>query len=212
MIISHKYGFIFAKRWKTAGSSIEVLLSPLCGPDDIFTPLNPPEEGHVPRNWESLPNSEAVPVAFLEHFPARLLAEHVPDLWDRYFSFCVERNPWDRLVSGYHFYLAQPDVDPNVSFKACLPYLIKFTGNCRDYTDHEGRIVVDRVLRYERLDADLAEVLSQLGIPFAGTLHVRAKVGYRPPGDHYRSYFDGQTRDMVAREYAREIDEFGYEF
>ncbi|MGH8985246.1 MAG: hypothetical protein ACRDY6_15390 [Acidimicrobiia bacterium] len=212
MIISHKYGFIFVKRAKTAGTSIEVLLSPLCGPADVFTPLNPPEDGHQPRNYEDLRNDDEVPASFLEHLPAWFLAEHLPDAWNHYFSFCVERNPWDKLVSAYHFHRAQPDVDPNLSFTAYLPFGLRLFGNFRDYADSEGRILVDRVLRYERLDAELAEVCAQLGIAFAGELQVRAKGGYRPPGDHYRSYYDSYTRDLVAREYAREIDEFGYAF
>ena len=35
MIISHKHQFIFIKTVKTAGTSIEVLLDSICGPDDV---------------------------------------------------------------------------------------------------------------------------------------------------------------------------------
>ena len=39
MIISHRYKFIFIKTHKTAGSSMEMALGPLCGPDDIITSM-----------------------------------------------------------------------------------------------------------------------------------------------------------------------------
>ncbi|MDX1711046.1 MAG: hypothetical protein R3316_07890 [Rhodovibrionaceae bacterium] len=45
MIVSHKHRFISVKTEKTAGTSIEAMLSPLCGPDDVVAPVHPPVEG-----------------------------------------------------------------------------------------------------------------------------------------------------------------------
>ena len=53
MIISHKHKFIFIKPQKTAGTSVELLLSRICGPEDVITPLgydpnpNVREENHA---------------------------------------------------------------------------------------------------------------------------------------------------------------------
>jgi len=44
MIISHEHKFIFLKTRKTAGTSIELALSHLCGPDDIVTPMSPNDD------------------------------------------------------------------------------------------------------------------------------------------------------------------------
>ena len=44
MIVSHEHKFIFLKTKKTAGTSIELALSQLCGPDDIITPLTQIDE------------------------------------------------------------------------------------------------------------------------------------------------------------------------
>jgi hypothetical protein len=44
MILSHEHKFIFLRTKKTAGTSIELALSELCGPDDIITPLTREDE------------------------------------------------------------------------------------------------------------------------------------------------------------------------
>src|SRR5262245_66480011 len=56
MIVSHAHKFIFLKTKKTAGTSIELALSELCGPDDVITPLAEVDEAQrdgkrSAQNW-----------------------------------------------------------------------------------------------------------------------------------------------------------------
>jgi hypothetical protein len=44
MILSLEHKFIFLRTKKTAGTSIELALSDLCGPDDVITPLTREDE------------------------------------------------------------------------------------------------------------------------------------------------------------------------
>ena len=44
MIISHRHRFIFIKPKKVAGTSIEISLSRICGPEDVLTPLGAKDE------------------------------------------------------------------------------------------------------------------------------------------------------------------------
>ncbi len=44
MIVSHKHKFIFIKTRKTAGTSVEIALSKICGKNDILTPISPKDE------------------------------------------------------------------------------------------------------------------------------------------------------------------------
>jgi len=65
MIFSSKHKFIFIKGRKVAGTSIEMALSPLCGPQDIITPISPVDElkrlslGGQPQNYSRKSSVEA---------------------------------------------------------------------------------------------------------------------------------------------------------
>src|SRR5690349_14931194 len=121
MIISHKHKFSFVKTVKTAGTSIEGFLSQHCCPYDVRSPIVPPLERHERRNyWGPVhPLSEILrlpfgPISawrhissqrqrFYSHMPAWLVRLRVPAMiWTRYFKFCVDRNPWDKVLSHYH--------------------------------------------------------------------------------------------------------------
>ena len=202
MIVSHKYRFIFVKTLKTAGTSIEVFLSQYCGPDDILTPILPHVEPHCPRNHDG----------FFNHMPAHEIRERVGHpVWNSYFKFCVERNPWDKVLSYYH--MMNHRQSGSLAFDQFLSGT-DFPINHPTYTDPDdsSRILVDGVLRYESLNAELADVFGQLGIPFAGTLGVNAKSEYRTDRRPYRELYSRQQADRVAKIFTVERSLHGYEF
>ena len=229
MILSHKHKFIFIKTAKTAGTSIEVFLSKHCGPDDIVTPIAPPLEGHQPRNDEgfinplpeilerpgkifsALQHSFTSRNKFYNHMPARQIRNRVPaDVWNDYFKFCVERNPWDKVLSHYHMHAARESGSLSLD-----EYLARgrFPINYFRYTDRSGtKLIVDQVLRYENLLAELGQVFSQLKIPFDGKLGVAAKSEYRTDRRSYQEVFNDRQRCIVEKAFAKEIELHGYNF
>jgi hypothetical protein len=228
MIISHQHKFIFIKTAKTAGTSIEVFLSKHCGSDDVVTPIFPPLEGHLPRNYEGLFNPLPEFLSgvnrpretwgdllrrrkFSNHIPALLVQKRIPaSIWRSYFKFCVERNPWDKMLS--HYYMHVHRAGGSLSLEEYFAHG-KFPINFRRYTDRSGKkIIVERVLRYENLTAELADVFSQLNIPFDGTLGATAKSEYRKDHTPYQSVFNEQRRRIVERIFAKEIELHGYRF
>jgi hypothetical protein len=81
------------------------------------------------------------------------------------------------------------------------------------YTDRSGaRVIVNRILRYEKLIAQLSEVFSQLNIPFEGTLGVAAKSEYRTDRRPYQQIFNDEQRRIVEKAFAKEIQLHGYHF
>ena len=248
MVLSHRFKFIFIKTGKTAGTSIEVFFSGVCGPEDILTPFSTPEPGHLPRNYRGLFNpirelsvrlfgleqrrvGRIRPTMedflsrrkFFHHIPAwQVQARTSPRIWDRYFRFCVERNPWDKVVSGWHWYNYKYGL--SVSMEDYLALCAKriaardagvgaFPVNYLNYTHPiTGEMLVDRVLRYENLDLEFNEVLAQLGIPAEGALSVRAKSGLRASGRRYNEEFSARQRRVVAELFEDEIRVHGYTF
>lgn len=95
-VVSHKYGFIFVKTGKTAGTAIEVSLSQICGAEDVLTPVQPKEPMHKPRNYK------AVPGDFWNHMPAKKIRALIgAERFEMYHKFCVEREPVDKCLSQY---------------------------------------------------------------------------------------------------------------
>jgi hypothetical protein len=229
MILSHKYQFIFIKTAKTAGTSIEAFLSSHCGPTDILTPIEPPVEGHRPRNYlgfinpipeilerpgkilSALRHSIASREKFYRHMPAFEVQKRIPrNIWNSYFKFCVERNPWDKVLSHYHMHADREDGSLSLD-----EYLVRgrFPINYFRYTNRsETKVIVNRVLRYENLTAELSEVFSRLKIPFDGTLGVAAKSEFRTDRRPYQQVFNDDQRQIVEKAFATEIELHSYRF
>jgi hypothetical protein len=228
MIISHKYKFIFIKTVKTAGTSIEVYLSQYCGDDDVLTPVRPRVEPHLERNhkgyWNPVPQMLVCRgwarlavlrrllkrKKFFNHMAAKTVRAVLPaSTWNSYFKFCVERNPWDKVVSGYHM-----EKDFPRGLKTMDAYLGKgrLPLNYPLYTDNDGQLIVDEIIRYESLNEGLDRVFGRLGIPFSGTLDVKAKSGHQKTRIPYQQVFTEQQKDFVARAFAKEIQMHGYTF
>lgn len=228
MIVSHKFKFIFVKTRKTAGTSIEVLLSQLCDDRDIVTPIGPHVEPHRPRNYQGRfnPFPELVTRAgygwrrtlkdwhqrnkFWSHIPARLIRARLAETtWNEYFKFCVERNPWDKAIS--HYFWMKDRVGGQLSLEE---YFARgdFVPNAFWYTDRKGKVIVDKVLRYEHLLDDLAALFKRLGVPFDGDLGVRAKSEHRTDRRPYQEVLSDKQRRTIELVCAQEISIHGYQF
>ncbi len=214
MITSHEHRFIFMKTLKTAGTSVEIELSRVCGPDDVITPLPEDDEalrrergGRGPQHFTSPPLTERVH----EHIRASKVRPILGrEVWDGYYKLAIERNPWDAVVSLFYWMRRNGKVDSFERFLA-MPNLETLAR--RNYQAYHlgGKVAVDRLLRFETLADDLAEVWTHLGLPGAPDLP-HAKAGARPAGSDYRDLYDAASAERVRALFAPVIAECGYEF
>lgn len=228
MIISHKYKFIFIKTVKTAGTSIELFLSQCCGERDTVTPILPHVEPHRARNhrgfWNPLPEilyksgpgigrtlyNLSQRAMYYNHIPASLVKHRTAgSVWDTYFKFCVDRNPWDKTLSHYH--MINDRAGGGISFDE---YINKgsYCLNYPTYTDDKGRLLVDKVIKYESLNEELEIVFKELGVPFDGALGVRAKSEHRSDRRPYQDVFSDKQKMAIQEAFRAEISMHDYRF
>jgi hypothetical protein len=230
MIVSHEHKFIFLKTKKTAGTSIELAISELCGPRDIITPLTKIDEalragGRGAQNWRlhgwwASPRPlwqrrwfkfTAEDYGFYNHMPAEEARALLNDdkVWRSYFKFAFERNPWDRQVSFYHHrYRRETEPPPFATF---IRNDRRARINNYEIYSVDGDVSVDFVGRFENLEQDLRHALNQVGFTLDKPLP-RAKTTFRRGSAPYRDYYDEDTSAIVGDWYRREIELLDYAF
>ncbi len=228
MIVSSKLGCAFVKTRKTAGTSIEIALSAFCGPDDIITPISADDE-QLRREFGGRGPQNLRPVSPM-HYDARQWATAIRrrsrltyrnhlsadaarrwlgrSRWDQMFTFAVDRNPWDRVLS-LHAWRTRDDATPPSIDEFIRVTPAERLSNYHLYADRGGPIV-DRVLAFEQLDEQLDDVRRQLGLPAPFELP-RAKSGHRERRSVGRSDLSERSVERIQRVCAAEIELLGYE-
>jgi hypothetical protein len=148
-------------------------------------------------------------VGFYEHMPAWRVRDYVGEaVWQSYFKFAFDRNPWDRQVSWYLYKTKSKSARP--SFERFMASRTRaYVDNYQLYTI-EAALAVDFLGRYEKLEEDLNAALEQAGV---GRKLKVPRTNITPNKDEsrdYRSYYSPGTRALVAEWYQPEIALLGY--
>lgn len=227
MIISHRHRFIFLKTVKTGGTSVEIALSRYCGDEDVVTPISPEDEptrqalGIAPRNYlapraaYSLPDYYRLLVQreekklYWNHITAAEVRDRIgDDIWNSYFKFTVERNPWDKTISDFYWRASRGGP------QTLDAYFRKYRGDFKHFNypryTLDGQVAVDAIVRFEHLVGDLTSVLQRVGIAFDGVLP-RAKGTSRKDRRHYSELLSPAQLQMIADYFRPEIDLLGYQ-
>jgi hypothetical protein len=160
------------------------------------------------------------------HVPCTDYRAANPEKFARFFKFAFVRNPWDRLVSTYAFLRdgGMNEMDRQWAREHLAPYAdfddfvrrglaleavrswVHFRPQTDFICDADGKILMDFVGRYERLDEDFAVV--------AKTLHrnVALPVTNVSRRSGYVDYYTAETRDLVGRLYGSDVAAFDYGF
>lgn len=193
MVISDKYKCIFIHNNKAAGTSIEHVLRPV-----------------------SLFKKHYITAYQIRDFVGR-------DRWNKYFKFMIVRNPWDKMVSLYHYRKKIDMIPSSMTFSSFIHNLDSLpnnrgrkinkvrTSNQLGYcTDKDGSIMVDYIGRFEKLDKSWRYICNQINF--------KKKLPHMKSGKkknkkmHYSTYYDDAMRDVIADRFSRDIEHFGYSF
>jgi hypothetical protein len=217
MLLSVRYRFLFVHIAKTGGTSVRIALEGLRWRDPWYWPMFLCSRfshlsGHrigtkLPRHAKVIAAKELLPKEF----------------FDRLFKFAFVRNPWDLQVSSFHHIRRERPhyLGGHQDFEGFLrwkldperPYQYHVDTSIERQSDYlidlQGRVVVDFIGRYERLEADFAEACRRIGIPPPALPHRRQSADR---ARDFRGYYTAETAELVAHYFRRDIEILGYRF
>lgn len=206
-MISHKHKVIFVHIPKTAGQSVEQAFL-----DDLGLEWEDRSPLLLRHNDDPSIGPSALSHLYAEEY-VRL--GHIGQAeFDSYYKFAVVRNPYDRLLSEFRYrtfrqtgpfwwFLRRPW---RSDFSDKVRHIVPQT---RYLLDAEGNTLVDRIVRFENIEADMAEVFKDIfgaprPLPRRNTSH---QVARRMSRDDLRP----SDRARIKRMYASDFAHLGYD-
>ena len=146
----------------------------------------------------------------------------------RYHKFSIVRNPWDRILSAYTFYksnkIADFLLDKDIEFNDWIKIIYKpqyknlkhgklsvqllQIGNQYHWlTDHQNKICMDFILRFENINQDFDEFTQKFDLPQQKFPHIN-----KSKHKHYTEIYNNQSIDIVSRVCKKDIKYFKYKY
>ena len=208
MLISDSHQFIFLRMRKVASTSMKLALLPVCLPRPAGRLAHLKSRAHLEWDYHKY--------VFRAHDDIRAAQRRMPaERFESYFKFAFVRNPWNRLVSEYEFLLERPVHHRHARVKKLggfkefiqmqIPRHDAYQLNL--LCDREGKLLMDFVGKLENLQEDWQTVCERIGLPYEPLPRKNAS-----QRGQMQDYYDDESRRLVARHWAREIEMFGYTF
>lgn len=138
-----------------------------------------------------------------------------------YFSFCIVRNPWDRIVSMYKFSIANKglfkhlysiDKEDFVSFCNVIKERENdkfFIGSHKQTEWIDPENPPDKILRFESIKKEFSDMINEINlIGVSPELPHINKTEHR----HYSTYYNSETKNIISDVFCEDIDRFKYVF
>lgn len=213
MILSHGRKYVFIHIPKTGGTSMALALEGRAMKDDIML-------GDTPKARRRRHRVQTVKTAgrlwkhsSLSDIDGLVTSDQLRD----FFTFTLVRNPWDRIVSYYHWLQTQGFDHPAVRLAQSSSFA-QFINHphtqaslsaapYRSYvTDIRGRECCSAYIRLEHLPQDAQPLWDHLGFQLPID-HVN-----RSDRSDYRGYYSDKDAAMIADLCGEDITRFGYDF
>lgn len=181
MIVHRKKRLLYMKSTKTAGTSI------------LRKTLEPNLGGFI--------HKKDAPFRF-----DRWLRKITDEDLSEYFIFATVRNPYDRFLSmAGHFRLSVDDlISQYDELVQREPYKSHLAPQV-NYTHLGGKQFADRILKFENIHKDFAELMRDLDLPNWELPHANKSDRSKLP-----SQLTGSHADFVSDIYRRDIEAYGY--
>ncbi|MCH2094520.1 MAG: sulfotransferase family protein [Rhodobacteraceae bacterium] len=213
MIISRGRGYVFVHIPKTGGTSMALALEARAKSDDILIGDTPKAKRRKARLAALTPRGRLWKHSTLADIDGILTPAELSEM----FVFTLVRNPWDRMVSYYHWLQDQSFDHPAVALSHRLHFaefvahpMIQASFLNAPYasyvTDVAGSECCALFLRLEHLDDDLDRLTEHLGFQL-DLPHVN-----RSDRRTYREYYTEAGKLQVAQMCASDIQRFNYLF
>lgn len=166
---------------------------------------------------------KAIGLPVKDHLTAReVIARIGKEQWQKAYTFTLVRNPWDKVVSHYEYRRKKNKTEiaaRGISFADWVKMTYGadkdtfYYNNPRSFQaqvewlkDEKGKISLDYIGKLESINEDFNHIKHAIGLD-AEIPHLNAS-----KRANYQSYYDDETRDIVAHWFREDIKEFGYTF
>lgn len=209
MIISHRHQYIFFAIPKTGTHSVRQALRKSMGEDDV-------EQVRL-NDHKVMPYPEIARIPH-GHISARQIHPVLGDeIYARYKKFAFVRNPFDRFVSCCAFESAELNPNPFLSqptrfmkhvMRVVRPFNhVLFHPQYTFVTDASGALNLDLVGHTETMQSSFDQICDSIGLE-------RVQLAQTNTSEHkpYQEYYDNELVDLVADQYRKDLELFGYQF
>jgi hypothetical protein len=210
-----RLGLVFVHVPKAAGTTLHEYFSKL---DDASERVSPHHDAIERLRRDSVGSKHLKAADYRRTIGA--------EAWDKIYSFAVVRNPWDIMVSSYHWWL---DRGPGFNSHLKGALRVRHMSSFEEFLDSDlgmgahneqlvpleswfqldGRDIVTRVGKFESLQEDLAALCKDLGQESSDITISHRNKGNR---SSYQQYYTPRSREKVFNKFRYIVERFNYEF